>query len=453
MKSPRLPARSEVDSRKLIFELTNLCNFSCIHCLRDEEGAKHYLPVEIVDKVLGEARAFRNPFSVSFTGGEPTLHPRFAEIVERVVSHGHAYTFVTNGWHFQKVFSEIKGFASHLRSVHFSLDGAREETHDALRRRPGSFRRVMQAISLCRFHQVPVHINMVVTTANRAEIHDMAVLASRLGCAALCYAHCQPTPDGLAAGLVMAVRERRRVEAEIADLQRIFQLEILLAGDHYRESLFHQCPQLQMRELNIDYRGYLTACCMLSGYRGGTPDTEVLADLNQVSLFEAHRRLIAKIAEINGEKIERLALRRAGRRRSLHLQPLHGALPESAGPGAACDLGRGSERHGGTLTMNTSSERHERRPAQQMSEHRFKTHPNVVFTDLDESQAALLHLDSKRYYSVNATGARIWTLLATGMSPAAITAEIRKEYRVAQDDAMSYVLEFLEELKEEGLVQ
>jgi hypothetical protein len=46
---------------------------------------------------------------------------------------------------------------------------------------------------------------------------------------------------------------------------------------------------------------------MLSNYRGGTPDTDVLADLRAVSFVEAHRRLIAKIAQINLEKLDRLA--------------------------------------------------------------------------------------------------------------------------------------------------
>jgi hypothetical protein len=46
---------------------------------------------------------------------------------------------------------------------------------------------------------------------------------------------------------------------------------------------------------------------MLSNYRGGTPETDVLADLHTVSFVEAHRRLIAKIAQINLEKLERLS--------------------------------------------------------------------------------------------------------------------------------------------------
>jgi MoaA/NifB/PqqE/SkfB family radical SAM enzyme len=165
----------------------------------------------------------------------------------------------------------------------------------------------MQAISLCHVHGIPVYLNMVVTRANRAELEAMAVLASRLGCAALGYGHCQPTPDALAANLVLSARERRDVEADIAALQQMFTMPIVLAGDHYTASRFAQCPQLHMQEFNIDYRGYLTACCMLSNYRGGTPDTDVLADLRTVSFVEAHRHLIAKIAQINLEKLDRLA--------------------------------------------------------------------------------------------------------------------------------------------------
>jgi hypothetical protein len=141
----------------------------------------------------------------------------------------------------------------------------------------------------------------------RDAVEAMAILASRLGCAALGYGHCQPTPDALAADLVLTARERRDVEAEIAVLQQMLTLPIVLAGDHYTASRFAQCSQLRMQEFNIDYRGSLTACCTLSNYRGGTPETDVLVDLRTVSFVEAHRRLIAKIAQLNLEKLARLA--------------------------------------------------------------------------------------------------------------------------------------------------
>jgi MoaA/NifB/PqqE/SkfB family radical SAM enzyme len=293
---------------KLIFELTNLCNFSCSHCIREEEGAKNFLPVNLVAKVLAEIDAYQSVNFVAFTGGEPTLHPSFKEILSLVTGYGYRFGFVTNGWQFvSRTFPQLQFYREHLGHVTFSLDGAEEETHDTLRRRAGSYRRLLQGISLCRFHNIPVHINMVVTRANRAELEAMALLVGRLGCDALFYGHCQPTPDAVAGGLVLDARERREVEAEVAALQRVVQLPILFAGDHYEDSRFYQCPQLQMREFNIDYRGYLTACCVLSNYRGGTPDTDVIADLNQVSFYEAHERLVAKIAEINIEKIKHLS--------------------------------------------------------------------------------------------------------------------------------------------------
>lgn len=299
-----MPAPSGV---KLIFELTNRCNFSCVHCIRAEDGPHHDLPMTIVNQVLTEAEAYQSVGLVAFTGGEPTLHPQFAEIVELVATHGYRFTFVTNAWNFPQTFAKIQPWKSKLESVSFSLDGASETTHDTLRRQPGSFRRLMQAISLCHVHSIAVHINMVVTRSNRDELEAMAILASRLGCAALGYGHCQPTPDALAADLVLNARERRDVETDIAALQQMFTMPIVLAGDHYTASRFAQCPQLQMQEFNIDYRGYLTACCTLSNYRGGTPDTDVLADLHRVSFVDAHRRLIAKIAQLNLEKLERLA--------------------------------------------------------------------------------------------------------------------------------------------------
>ena len=291
---------------KIIFELTNLCNFSCTHCIRDEEGPKHYLDPELVEQVLEQAQAYGDFDFVAMTGGEPTLHPEFGRIVASIAEAGFPYGFVTNGWQFDKTLRQIEPHLDRLRNINFSLDGAREETHDTLRRREGSFRRIIKAISRCRFLGLPVHINMVVTTANRNELEEMAVLASRLGCEALGYGHCQPTPDGLAAELVPSLTERRAIEGEVAALQEIFQLDIAFAGDHYSPSLFYQCPQLRMEELNIDYRGYLTACCTLSNYRGGQPDTDVVADLAEVGLFEGHRRLVSKIAEVNREKLARL---------------------------------------------------------------------------------------------------------------------------------------------------
>ena len=47
---------------------------------------------------------------------------------------------------------------------------------------------------------------------------------------------------------------------------------------------------------------------------------------------------------------------------------------------------------------------------------RFRTHPEVVDTTLEEQEVVLLQLESMRYYSLNLTGARIWQGLKQGLS-------------------------------------
>src|SRR5687768_16946193 len=175
MNTPNRQSGGEQQSVKLIFELTNVCNFSCIHCIREEPEDGSFLSLELVEKVLTEVQPYHNVNNIAFTGGEPTIHPDFEKIVQRVTNYGYKFGFVTNGWLFsQKTFPQIKPYQDHLAAVTFSIDGSTKATHDALRRRTGSFRRLMEAIALCKFHDIPVHINMVVTRLNRSELEAMA---------------------------------------------------------------------------------------------------------------------------------------------------------------------------------------------------------------------------------------------------------------------------------------
>ena len=70
----------------IVFELTNNCNLRCFHCMRDKSASPGYLPLEIIEKVLRESKLVNNIDIVSFTGGEPTLHPQLSEIL-KIVSH------------------------------------------------------------------------------------------------------------------------------------------------------------------------------------------------------------------------------------------------------------------------------------------------------------------------------------------------------------------------------
>jgi len=80
-------------------------------------------------------------------------------------------------------------------------------------------------------------------------------------------------------------------------------------------------------------------------------------------------------------------------------------------------------------------------------------HPSLVFTQLDDTEAVLLHLDTKRYYTLNETGTRIWELLQQSRSAQEIALALQDNYAVTDEEALPLLLAFVDELQQEGLVQ
>ena len=63
------------------FALTQHCNLRCPHCIRDDVTTVQALDVSLIERALDDARHLFGDVTASFTGGEPLLHPRFAEVI------------------------------------------------------------------------------------------------------------------------------------------------------------------------------------------------------------------------------------------------------------------------------------------------------------------------------------------------------------------------------------
>jgi MoaA/NifB/PqqE/SkfB family radical SAM enzyme len=279
---------------RIIVELTNRCNLSCQHCFDERHAAHGDLPLFVLDRVLDEAHACGID-EICFTGGEPTVHREFAEVVSRVCGTGYGFSFVSNGMNFRKICPLILRFREAFRGVTFSLDGARQTTHDTIRG-AGSYRRVLQATSHCLFHDIPFTINMVLTTLNRTEVRELVDLAERLGAGGVRFGHLMFTEDTAKRGLDLSPQQRRDVETEIRALQRTARVTVGMAPGHYHESPFFPCAPLELEEYNLDYRGNLTLCCQLSGLSGPNQGDDVLGNLREVSLGRALQRARERVA-------------------------------------------------------------------------------------------------------------------------------------------------------------
>ena len=289
---------------RIVIELTNRCNLSCQHCFSGRHGGNDDLPLSVLRNVLDEAADLGFDY-LAFTGGDPTVHPRFPEVLAMTSESGYRFGFVTNGWNFASIYPRILPYRQQLGTITFSLDGATEATHDALRGK-GSYRRVMKAASVCVALDLPFTFNMVITASSRHELDQMARLASALGSQGLRFGHLMPSPKTTAQDLDLSPSERRVVESQIQDLRRIYSMPIGIAPGFYTTSLF-PCAPLQMEEINIDCHGNLTKCCHLSSHGGGVGQGDVIGDLRDMSFAEAYASLVEENETFRAAKTQHLS--------------------------------------------------------------------------------------------------------------------------------------------------
>lgn len=287
---------------RIVIELTNRCNLSCLHCFDERHAATGDLGLDILDRVLLEGKGCGIDH-VCFTGGEPTIHREFHEIIRRVSEAGYTFSFVTNGMNFLQIYPLLIRYRQWFQGITFSLDGAREHTHDQLRGM-GSYRRVMRAASICVVKDLPFTFNMVLTARNRGEVGEMVGLARQLGSGGIRFGHLMFTTDTVSRELNLSPEERREVEAEIWRLQKSAPISVCMGPGYFSEAPFFPCGPLKLEEFNLDYRGNLTLCCQLSGYAGENSGADSMGNLHEVTLAQACEQFRQRVATYLADKQE-----------------------------------------------------------------------------------------------------------------------------------------------------
>jgi mycofactocin radical SAM maturase len=163
----------------LTWEVSLACNLSCSHCL-SSSGAPaegELTTAEALDLVeqLHRARVFQ----VNFGGGEPFMRPDFEEILAACHERGIMTCISTNGTLLTE--ERVARLAqSYLVAIQVSLDGASQDTCDAIRGE-GVYAAAIAGLKLLAATRIPTSINTVLTAQNAAEIPALYDLARSLG--------------------------------------------------------------------------------------------------------------------------------------------------------------------------------------------------------------------------------------------------------------------------------
>jgi MoaA/NifB/PqqE/SkfB family radical SAM enzyme len=227
---------------RLELHITYTCPERCVFCSEDHRmQAFNRFPVTWgrVATVL-RLHASRGVRNVHFTGGEPTIHPRFIDILRLAkklrlrTSVGTIGTMICReDW--------AKEAMPYLDEGLFSLHGPDAATHDALTQREGSFERVTTALKNAqRFRPgFGAFVNTVICTDNVDVLPETVALAASLGAKLIVVSN--TTPEGaaydhyerLAVPLSKLAEVLPMVPARAGDaVVRFFGVPMCLMGEH-----------------------------------------------------------------------------------------------------------------------------------------------------------------------------------------------------------------------------
>ena len=155
-----------------ILEITQDCNMQCPICLVGDKADTH-LSLEEVDKIVDTLVRCEGKINMlNLSGGEPTTHPQFLEIVDRVRRPEIGIISVsTNGLRLAEDDELIRALAERNVVISLQFDGTTPETYEKLRGQPELAAMKLRLIN--RAIELGAKLSLTVTLAkgvNEAEL-------------------------------------------------------------------------------------------------------------------------------------------------------------------------------------------------------------------------------------------------------------------------------------------
>lgn len=151
-------------------QITRICNQKCLFCSNPANGRviDFHEAKEAVDDYI--ARGYQG---IIWTGGEPTLYPRLAELIAYAKERGIHSRIITNG---QKM-ADLKYFKklvdSGLEHVNISFFSHKPKIQNFLAQKSDSYRHIIKTLHNAQKIGVITHVNTVINTYNADHLSDI----------------------------------------------------------------------------------------------------------------------------------------------------------------------------------------------------------------------------------------------------------------------------------------
>ncbi len=281
------------------WEVTYACNLSCVHCLSDS-GRKREGELSTAQALQAiDQLAAQKVFQFNIGGGEPFMRPDFLDLMDHAHDKGIVTCISTNG---TLIDEQIARRLDHpLVYIQVSLDGAGEQSNDAIRGR-GSFKKVMNALAHLRNRNIEVSINCVLTRRSFPELDQLVSLAASFG-AKLRVSRFRPSGRGKQSWSQLNVQRE-----QMTDFSKWLSGHLAVStGDSFfsvtteeRRSLgLNMCGACKLT-CCLSPQGWLYPCAFLQEpefYAGKLPEEDFATIWETSAVFDSFRKLEIKSCE------------------------------------------------------------------------------------------------------------------------------------------------------------
>lgn len=274
---------------RIILDITNKCNLSCIHCSQDSgpydnsvnlgrEKAERFLSLWVENGLE----------HIALVGGEPLMNVECDDIIKYCTHEGTEVEIVTNGLLLtESRFCEL--YEMGIWGLTFSLYGLSSEIHEKITKQHGSFERTIKAMSKALTTDLKIVCNFGLTNLSATELLDNwnDNILRKVGLKMLRIQMMYPAGRAKAAydkfytaqDLWLKLHEKLYQSTPI--LGRVDMPQIFSKPDSTQN--VEPCRKMVGHSISISRNGEIYACCMANGH----PDF-LLGHCNEIRSTSGH---------------------------------------------------------------------------------------------------------------------------------------------------------------------